>query len=123
MLARKHPNMSINACSPGFTNTGMCANYTGTRVPKDAALGADVFAKVAYSHAPSCICAHELKYNLVLHSGARAGTRARSHRAMCARQVLFSDLGAARTGMFFKESSKPGTPLANAISVVDPWVQ
>jgi hypothetical protein len=47
MLARQHPDMYINACSPGFTNTGMCANYTGSRVPKDVALGADVFAKVA----------------------------------------------------------------------------
>lgn len=70
ILARKHPNMSINACSPGFTNTGMCANYTGTRVPKDAALGADVFAKVAYPHVrtPSCTRAEELQYYLVLHS-------------------------------------------------------
>ena len=46
ILARKHPDMSINACSPGFTNTGMCANYAGSRVPKEPALGADVFAKV-----------------------------------------------------------------------------
>merc|ERR1712176_535471 len=37
-----------NACSPGFCNTGMCANYTGSRPPKDPALGASVFAKVIF---------------------------------------------------------------------------
>jgi hypothetical protein len=38
-------------------------------------------------------------------------------------QVLFSDLGAARTGTFFKESSKPGTSLEKAASVIDRWIQ
>ena len=74
--------LEINVCSPGFTNTGLCANYTGTREPKDAALGASVFEK-----------------------------------------VLFGELGAGKTSTFFKECSKPGTPLVQAASTVDPWVQ
>ena len=37
-----------NACSPGFTNTRMCDNYTGPRVPKEPALGASVFGKVMF---------------------------------------------------------------------------
>lgn len=48
VLARKHPTMRINACSPGFCNTDMCANYTGQRKPKDPALGASVFKKVLF---------------------------------------------------------------------------
>lgn len=83
ILAREHPTLRVNACSPGFTNTGMCANYTGSRQPKDVALGASVFAK-----------------------------------------VLFGELGAAKpTGLFFKESSKAGTPVAESTSAVDSWVQ
>ena len=40
ILARQHMASALrsNACSPGFTNTGMCANYTGSRKPD--ALGA-----------------------------------------------------------------------------------
>ena len=49
LLAKQYPSLRVNACSPGFTNTGMCANYTGTRVPKDVDLGASVFAKVLFS--------------------------------------------------------------------------
>lgn len=41
--AKKYPTLRINACSPGFCNTDMCANYTGDRKPKDPALGASVF--------------------------------------------------------------------------------
>ena len=85
MLARTFApdRLRANVCSPGFTNTGMCANYTGTRKPKEVPLGASVFAK-----------------------------------------VLFGELGAARpTGLFFKESSKPGTPLKDATSGIDPWSQ
>jgi NAD(P)-dependent dehydrogenase (short-subunit alcohol dehydrogenase family) len=82
MLARQHPTMRINACSPGFTNTRMCASYTGARVPKSVELGASVFGK-----------------------------------------VLFGELGAGRTGMFFKENSAAGTPVEEAVSVIDPWVQ
>merc|ERR1719162_414955 len=48
VLARQHPTMRINACSPGFCNTDMCANYTGDRKPKDPALGASVFKKVMF---------------------------------------------------------------------------
>merc|ERR1719199_1564462 len=46
--ARKYPGMRINACSPGFCNTDMCANYTGQRKPKDPTLGASVFRKVLF---------------------------------------------------------------------------
>jgi len=48
ILARECPTMRVNACSPGFCNTGMCANYTGARKPKDPALGASVFRKVMF---------------------------------------------------------------------------
>jgi len=48
ILARQNPTMRINACSPGFCNTGMCVNYTGTRKPKEPALGASVFRKVMF---------------------------------------------------------------------------
>merc|ERR1711920_412885 len=48
ILARQEPGLRVNACSPGFCNTDMCANYTGTRKPKDPALGASVFAKVLF---------------------------------------------------------------------------
>lgn len=85
ILARQHMASALrsNACSPGFTNTGMCANYTGSRKPKDVALGASVFEK-----------------------------------------VLFGELGESKpTGLFFKESSKADTPLDEARSVVDAWVQ
>lgn len=66
----------------GFTNTGMCANYTGARPPKEVPLGASVFAK-----------------------------------------VLFGELGAGRSGTFFKEASKASTPLEQATSLVEPWLQ
>eukprot|EP00746_Dinoflagellata_sp_MGD_P004311 gnl/MRDRNA2_/MRDRNA2_108307_c0_seq1.p1 gnl/MRDRNA2_/MRDRNA2_108307_c0~~gnl/MRDRNA2_/MRDRNA2_108307_c0_seq1.p1 ORF type:complete len:357 (+),score=57.08 gnl/MRDRNA2_/MRDRNA2_108307_c0_seq1:132-1073(+) len=81
ILARDHPNMCFNACSPGFCNTDMCANYTGKRKPKDPALGASVFTK-----------------------------------------VLFGKLGQGQSGVFFKESSKPDTPLDQAESLLEPWV-
>lgn len=81
ILSRKHPELRVNACSPGFCNTGMCANYTGERKPKDPALGASVFGK-----------------------------------------VLFGELGQGKTGTFFKEASKPDTPLDKAVSVAEPWV-
>lgn len=48
ILARELPRVRVNACSPGFTLTGMCAGYTGPRTPKEAALGASVFAKVLF---------------------------------------------------------------------------
>lgn len=48
ILAREYAAMRVNACSPGFCNTGMCANYTGSRKPKDPALGASVFGKVLF---------------------------------------------------------------------------
>ena len=39
-------------------------------------------------------------------------------------KVLFGELGAAgKTGTFFKEASKAGTPLGSAESREDPWVQ
>jgi len=82
MLARQYPTLFVNAVSPGFTNTGMCANYTGPRVPKEVSLGASVFTK-----------------------------------------VIFSELGHGHTGTFFKEDSKPGTPLDQAKSIIDSWVQ
>lgn len=46
--ARKFHTMRVNACSPGFCNTDMCANYTGQRKPKDPALGASVFKKALF---------------------------------------------------------------------------
>merc|ERR1712146_81356 len=48
ILARQCPTMRVNACSPGFCNTGMCANYTGSRPPKEPSLGATVFEKVIF---------------------------------------------------------------------------
>jgi len=81
ILARRHPTLLINACSPGFCNTDMCANYTGQRRPKEPALGASVFKK-----------------------------------------VLFGELGQGRSGCFFKENSKAGTPLDQAASVMEDWV-
>lgn len=81
LLAREHPSMLVNACSPGFCNTGMCANYTGTRKPKAPALGASVLTK-----------------------------------------VLFGGLGQGVSGAFFKEASKPDTPVDKAVSVLEPWV-
>ena len=84
LLSRRHAAaaLRVNACSPGFTNTDMCRNYTGSRVPKEVALGSSVFAK-----------------------------------------AIFGELGSGVTGAFFKEASKAGTPLAEAASVVDAWVQ
>ena len=35
----------MNAVSPGFSNTGMCANYSGSRVPKSPELGATVIVE------------------------------------------------------------------------------
>ncbi|CAE8602486.1 unnamed protein product [Polarella glacialis] len=81
ILARQHPSMRINAVSPGFCNTDMCANYTGQRKPKAPDLGASVFAK-----------------------------------------VMFGELGRGRSGTFFKENSKVGTPLNEAVSDQEPWV-
>ena len=49
MLARQHTTLCVNVCSPGFTNTGMCANYTDSHKPKDIPLGASVFVKVNLS--------------------------------------------------------------------------
>lgn len=48
VLAREQPTLRVNACSPGFCNTRMCANYSGARQPKDPALGASVFHKVLF---------------------------------------------------------------------------
>eukprot|EP00927_Polykrikos_kofoidii_P066608 TRINITY_DN62171_c0_g1_i1.p1 TRINITY_DN62171_c0_g1~~TRINITY_DN62171_c0_g1_i1.p1 ORF type:complete len:337 (-),score=64.65 TRINITY_DN62171_c0_g1_i1:279-1220(-) len=48
ILAREHPEMRINACSPGFCNTRMCATYKGSRKPKEPALGASVFKEVLF---------------------------------------------------------------------------
>lgn len=79
--SRKYPTVRVNACSPGFCNTDMCANYTGERKPKDPALGASVFKK-----------------------------------------AMFGELGQGRSGCFFKEASKTGTPLENGVACVDPWV-
>lgn len=64
LLARQYPTLCVNACSPGFTNTGMCANYAGDRKPKDIPLGASVFAKVnsvARHLCPSLSQNHSLK--------------------------------------------------------------
>ena len=36
--------------------------------------------------------------------------------------ALFGDLGAGRTATFFKEGSKPGTPLSEATSTIEAWV-
>ena len=49
MLARLHPALFINAATPGLTNTNMCASYSGTRVLKEASLGASVFEKILFS--------------------------------------------------------------------------
>lgn len=38
------------------------------------------------------------------------------------KKVLFGELGQGKTGTFFKEASKTGTPLDQAVSNVDPWV-
>lgn len=82
IFSRWNPSkFRANACSPGFCNTGMCASYTGSRPPKDPALGATVFAK-----------------------------------------VIFGELGKGKTETFFKECSKPGTPLESATSAVEDWV-
>ena len=43
ILSRSNPSKFIKAVSPGFTNTEMCRNYTGPRVPKSPTLGATVF--------------------------------------------------------------------------------
>jgi NAD(P)-dependent dehydrogenase (short-subunit alcohol dehydrogenase family) len=48
LLARRYPTLRVNACSPGFTNTDMCKHYTGSRVPKEVALGASVFLKAIF---------------------------------------------------------------------------
>jgi NAD(P)-dependent dehydrogenase (short-subunit alcohol dehydrogenase family) len=48
ILSRANPSMLIKAVSPGFTNTGMCANYSGSRVPKSPELGATVFSEAIY---------------------------------------------------------------------------
>ena len=82
LLAREHPTLRINACSPGFCRTdiaGAAADYS-KREPKDPTLGADVVFK-----------------------------------------LLMGTLGEG-TGKFYKEISKPGTPLAEARSTEQPWV-
>lgn len=81
ILARRFHAMQINACSPGFCNTRMCANYEGDRTPKTPALGASVFCK-----------------------------------------VLFGPLGKGQSGVFFKEASKPGTVLEEAVARMESWV-
>jgi len=35
---------------------------------------------------------------------------------------MFGELGAGKTGLFFKEASKAGTSLDAAVSKVDAWV-
>ena len=37
-------------------------------------------------------------------------------------KALFGTLGEGQTGTFFKEASKAGTGLEEAVAVVDPWV-
>ena len=49
ILARDHPHqLNTIAVSPGFTNTGMCVNYNGSRQPKEVELGATVFYEALY---------------------------------------------------------------------------
>ena len=45
ILSRKHTadRLRVFAVSPGFTNTDMCKDYDGDRVPKEVELGASVF--------------------------------------------------------------------------------
>ena len=45
ILSRKHTadRLRVLAVSPGFTNTDMCKDYDGDRVPKEVELGASVF--------------------------------------------------------------------------------
>jgi len=45
ILSRSRPDLFVNAVSPGFSNTGMCANYSGSRVPKSPELGATVIVE------------------------------------------------------------------------------
>lgn len=50
LLARKRPDLRVNACSPGFCHTGMSGPLrAGGRVPKSAALGATVFKHVLFT--------------------------------------------------------------------------
>ena len=37
------------------------------------------------------------------------------------RKMLFGELGRGQTGCFFKEASKIGTSLDQAVSCLDPW--
>ena len=49
IIARKYKNrLNAIAVSPGFTNTGMCINYTGKRQPKSVELGASVLYEALY---------------------------------------------------------------------------
>ena len=49
IIARKYKDrLNAIAVSPGFTNTGMCSNYTGKRQPKSVELGASVFYEALY---------------------------------------------------------------------------
>jgi len=49
IIARKYKDrLNAIAVSPGFTNTGMCVNYTGKRQPKSVELGASVFYEALY---------------------------------------------------------------------------
>ena len=84
LIAREHPRLLVNACSPGFCRTdiaGADVDYSKGRPPKDARLGADVVLK-----------------------------------------LLFGEVGAGSTGGFYKECSKPGTPIDAANSAAEPWV-
>ena len=49
IIARKYKDrINAIAVSPGFTNTGMCSNYTGKRQPKSVELGASVLYEALY---------------------------------------------------------------------------
>ncbi|GMH49185.1 hypothetical protein TrVE_jg11128 [Triparma verrucosa] len=80
ILARSYPQqLYVTAVSPGFTNTGMCANYTGTRKSKEVELGGTVFY-----------------------------------------EALFG-VGRNHTGVFYKQNSSAGTPLAEAETIETAW--
>ena len=50
ILSRKYniDRLRILAVSPGFTNTDMCQNYDGDRIPKEIELGASVFKEALF---------------------------------------------------------------------------
>ena len=76
ILSRERPDLIACCVSPGFTRTGMCDNYTGSREPKSPELGATVFLEA---------------------------------------------LKAGKTGLFFKQNSKPGCDIEDAETVVTEW--